>query len=206
MLSFGDSPTLFWRYSSLKVAYIRPSNTKGYLRIGISRDAGDLSLTVSEREYSEAGSPLIRDALDEYALSVLLLSDERYRARSKALRVLSYGDNSEGVLMRKLAMAGISRDIAEETVREMVSRGYVNSHRQLEKLITNEVNLKNSGPLKLIPKLISKGYKKSEITEVIEELESSGEIDFDAARERLLRGVPTEDAKKILYKNGFVVC
>ena len=206
MLSFGDSPALFWRDSSLKVAYIRPSNTKGYLRIGISRDADDLSLTVSEREYSEAGSPLIADALDEYALSVLLLSDERYRARSKALRVLSYGDNSEGVLMRKLAMAGISRDIAEETVREMVSRGYVNSHRQLEKLITNEVNLKNSGPLKLIPKLISKGYKKSEITEVIEELESSGKIDFDAARERLLRGVPTEDAKKILYKNGFVVC
>ena len=60
--------------------------------------------------------------------------------------------------------------------------------------------------MKLIPKLISKGYKKSEILEVIDELKSRGEIDFDLAKERLLRGVPEDGTGKILYKNGYTVC
>lgn len=189
----------------MTVSYIKPSNTKGYLRVGISGENGEFSLTVSEREYAEAGSPLSRDALDEDTVTALRAADEKYRAKLKALRVLSYGDNSEGMLMRKLLSAGISRDIAHTVVCEMVSRGYINSRRQLEKLISNEVNLKNSGPMKLVPRLISKGYKKSEIIDVMEELRARGEIDFDAAKERLLRDASQDDVKKILYKNGYSV-
>ena len=201
-----DSLSLFLEVFSLKVIYIRPSNVKGYLRIGITDGGDDTSLTVSEREYAKAGSLLSGDVLDDEMLHTLKLSDERYRAKSKALRVLSYGDNSEGMLMRKLRIAGISQSVANEVVCEMVSRGYINSHRQLEKLISGEVNVKNSGPMKLIPKLISKGYKKSEIVAVIDDLISRGEIDFDAARERLLQGVAEDEVKKILYKNGYTVC
>lgn len=190
----------------MKVIYVRPSNSKGYLRIGIECGEEKIPLTVSEREYADCGSLLTGDAIDSDALTALKMADERYRACVKALRVLSYGDNSEGMLMRKLQMAGISRDIAEEVVSEMVSRGYINTRRQLEKLVANEVNLRNSGPMKLIPKLISKGYKKSEIVEAIDTLTSRGEIDFDAAKERLLRGVAEDEVKKVLYKNGYTVC
>ena len=106
----------------MKVIYIRPSNVKGYLRIGITDGGDDTSLTVSEREYAKAGSLLSGDVLDDEMLHTLKLSDERYRAKSKALRVLSYGDNSEGMLMRKLRIAGISQSVANEVVCEMVSR------------------------------------------------------------------------------------
>ena len=190
----------------MTVSYIRPSNTKGYLRVGISGENGEFSLTVSEREYSDAGALLSGDSFNEEAILALRTADERYRAKAKALRVLSYGDNSEGMLMRKLLCAGISRAVAHEVVCEMVSRGYINSRRQLEKLVLCEVNFKNAGPKKLIPKLVAKGYKKSEVEEVISELEARGEIDFDAARERLLQGVGDDEVKKILYKNGYTVC
>lgn len=190
----------------MTVTYIKQSSTKGYLRLGISDGDESLSLTVSEREYAEAGSPLSRDSLNEDTVLALRAADERYRAKAKALRVLSYGDNSEGMLMRKLLCAGIRRSIAHEVVCEMVARGYINSRRQLEKLVTFEVNFKNSGPMKLIPKLVAKGYKKSEVEGVISDLEARGEIDFDAARERLLQGVGDDEVKKILYKNGYTVC
>lgn len=190
----------------MKIAYIRPSNAKGYLRVGIGSESCSSVFTVAERDYAELGSPNVGEELSDDVIFALELSDERYRARAKALRVLSYGDNSEGMLLRKLHMVGISRDVALEVVCEMVSRGYINSRRQLEKLVANEVNLKNAGPMKLIPKLISKGYKKSEIVEVVEDLASRGEIDFDAAKERLLRGAPEDEVRKILYKNGYTVC
>ena len=190
----------------MKVLYIRPSSSKGYLRIGLTDGEQKLALTASEREYTEAGSLKLGDVVDDGTLALLKTADERYRARVKALRVLSYGDNSEGALLRKLRLSGISRDASYEVVSEMVSLGYINSRRQLEALISGEVNNKNTGPMKLIPKLISKGYKKSEISEVIDDLVSRGEIDFDAARERLISGALDEDVAKILYKNGYTVC
>ena len=186
----------------MTVIYIKQSSAKGYLRVGVSADK-EYSFTVSEREYTELGAVLVGDALSEEAFATLSLADERYRAKLKALRVLSYGDNSEGALMRKLRCAGISAGVAKETVSEMVSLGYVNSRRQLKKLITSEVNIRNTGPGVLIPKLISKGYKKSEIEEVIEELLSSGEIDFAAAKARVLAKCADEDRRKTLYKKGY---
>lgn len=190
----------------MKVIYIRPSGTKGYLRVGISEEDGTLSFTVSEREYADAGSLLVGDAVDEDAFATIKIADERYRATSKALRVLSYGDNSEGMLMRKLLSSGISRAVCGEVICEMVRLGYINSKRQLEKLISYEVNVKNTGQMKLIPKLVAKGYKKKEVEEVIDDLLMRCEISFDEAKERLLYGAPEDEIKKILYKNGHTVC
>lgn len=190
----------------MKVIYVRPAGAKGYLRIGISDGEEKTAFTVSEREYAEAGALLVGDAPSEDELLTLKIADERYRATSKALRVLSYGDNSEGMLMRKLLSAGIGREICGEVVCEMVRLGYINSKRQLEKLISYEVNVKNTGPMKLIPKLLAKGYKKKEVEEIVDDLLSRGEISFDEARERLLLGVSEEETKKILYKNGYTVC
>ena len=190
----------------MKIIYIRASNAKGYVRIGLTDGEQSVAFTVSKREYSEAGSLSLGDEADADTLALLKLADERYRAKAKALRVLSYADNSEGMLLRKLRLSGISRAVADEVICEMVSLGYINSRRQLEQLVKAEVNKKNTGPKKLIPKLVSKGYNKSEIREVIDNLIIRGEIDFDAARERLLQGVPEDEVGKILYKNGYAIC
>ena len=135
----------------------------------------------------------------------------RYKARLKALRILSFGDNSELMLKRKLLAAGIKRDIIDGVVAEAVSLGYINTERQIKKLIINEVSYNLSGPRKIIPKLINKGYSKSDIEAAVSELVDTGEVDFEAAKARLIESKLPENAdeeqiKKLLYKNGYYVC
>ena len=189
----------------MKIVFIKSAKTKGYLRLRLSDGEETVDLTVSEREYADAGSPLVSDSVTRDTVSALKLADMRYRAYQKAIRVLEYGDNSKKMLYLKLTRAGISPSVAEETTREMVMRGFINDHRQLERLIANEVRMLR-GPMKFIPKLISKGYSRGDIEIAIDELSERGEIDLDAARRELLSKageLSEEERAKLLYKNGF---
>jgi SOS response regulatory protein OraA/RecX len=193
------------------VIFIKDAKSKGYLRIGIDDGEKKYSLTVSEAEYREAGSPLTRDALDRETLGMLITADMRYRAKIKSLNILAYGDNSERALRRKLSLAGFSADVIDEVCAEMLARGYINIDRQIKRLVKNEVALHHSGPLKIIPKLVAKGYSKSDVTRIISELEYEGEIDFEESKRLLLESKLkfTDDEtekKKLLYKNGYYVC
>ena len=195
----------------MTVIYIRAARTRGYLRIGVSDGEKEHSFTVSESEYKAAGSPLSRDNLTRESYNTLFIADMRYNARLRATRILSYGDNSEKRLTEKLVFSGISRDVATEVTHEMVSLGYINSERQLERLVTSEVNIKLNGPRKIIPRLVAKGYSRSDIQNMIDELLRQGIIDFDAAREKLIKSklgddADSEEIKKLLYKNGYSVC
>ena len=97
----------------------------------------------------------------------------------------------------------------DEVVSECVRLDYINSERQLKKLIAGEVNIKNQGMGKIIPKLISKGYRRSQIESVADMLLAGGEIDFDEAKARIISKLPPsvtdEEIKKALYKNGHTV-
>lgn len=193
------------------VIFIKEARSKGFLRIGIESDGNKCDFTVSEAEYSAAGAPLVGDNLSRDDFDILERADKRYRATVKALNILSYGDNSEKNLKRKLLFADFPADVADEVVRDMVSRGYVNSERQIRKLVISEVKLHCSGPMKIIPKLVAKGYSKSDVSRLIEELRDEGEIDFEEAKRRLLESKlsPTageEEKKKLLHKNGYYVC
>ena len=193
------------------VIFIKEARSKGFLRIGIESDGKKYDFTVSEAEYSAAGSPLVRDKLFQDSFEILERADMKYRATVKALNILSYGDNSERKLKQKLLIAGFSADVADEVLRDMVSRGYINAQRQIRKLILNEVNLHFFGPMKIIPKLVAKGYSKSDVARVMEELQDEGEIDFESAKRHLLETklAPNADEaekKKLLYKNGYYVC
>lgn len=194
----------------MTVSYVKCAKTKGYLRIGITTDSGNREFTVSEKDCNKAGGVSVGDNLTRDTFEFLSYSDMEYKAQIKALRILSYGDNSERMLLRKLTASGISRDVAEKTVSEMVNLGYINTSRQLELLITNEVNLNSAGPRKIVNKLALKGYGVKDITEKISELERRGEIDFNKAKERLIKSKlrdekDREEIKKLLYKNGYFV-
>ena len=195
----------------MKVIFIREARSRGYIRIGISDGQEKYDLTVSESDYREVGSPLCKDEVDADMLSLLLDSDMRYRAGLYALRILSYADNNERTLYRKLISRGIRANIAQTVAREMVSRGYVNEKRQLSIIITEEVNRKLTGPHKLRPKLISKGYSAADIDSEISLLLNSGEIDFERSKRLLIEKKLPDDAsdeeiKKLLYKNGYDIC
>ena len=194
----------------MKILYVRPSRSKGYLKISILDGEEEMRLVVSEREYTEAGEPLPSDNLTRDAYILLSRADMRYRAKLKALRVLEYADNSEYRLLSKLLAAKIDRDIAEETVREMVRLGYLSDTRQLRRLIELEANRRYVGPRLIIPKLMAKGYKKKDISLVLSELTSDGTVDFERSKAALIEkkcdGCSPEETKKILYKNGYSVC
>ncbi len=192
----------------MRARFIRPGKSRGYICVGIDTGGTVSVYNVSERDYARAGSPLAGDLLDEESAAVISDSDMRYRAMKKALSILSYGDNSARSLLRKLTESGIRRETAEETVREMMRLGYIDEHRQLKRLVMNEVRLRLSGPAKLFAKLMAKGYSRSAIESAMDELTASGELDFDEVRARLIETRLPPDAdgeqiKKLLYKNGY---
>ena len=193
----------------VKIIYIRTAKSRGYIRIGAGGEDGARDLVVSEQDYRAVGSPLVGDAIDSSALLSLLNSDMRYRGRLYALRMLSYADNNEKNLCRKLVMKGISRDVAAEVAAEMVGLGYINESRQLDRLIADEVGRKLIGPKKLFPKLLAKGYSHADIEASVDKLICEGIIDFEASRQALIeKHQPADELelKKLLYKNGYEIC
>lgn len=190
----------------MKIIYVRPQSTSGRLRIGASDGENKYDYSLSESEYSALGSLLSGDLIDEDTHNKIRSFDLLYRARKKALGILSYADNSEQALIRKLRMAGFSSEISRLVGAEMVSRGYVNDSRQLKRFISAEVRINKTGPAKLIPKLMAKGYTRSDITTVLDELVCSGEVNFEEAKKALIEkldGESDEIIKKTLYKNGY---
>ena len=194
----------------MTVIYIKEAASKGYLKIGVREGEKKQSFVVSQKQYETIGSPEIRENLTRDTVSELEYYDTLYRARLKAMHILSYGDNSIRTLVRKLRLAGFAPDIADTVTKEMVKLGYINTSRQLDRLVFSAVNTSCLGKRKIIPKLIAKGYDKNDIEKSIERLLSSGEIDFSLARERLISKLgenpAEEEIKKVLYKNGHSVC
>ena len=93
----------------------------------------------------------------------------------------------------------------------MLSVGYINERRQLERLILSEANLKLRGPAKISAHLASKGYSSRDIREVLTSLCESGEIDFKANAKKLVEKKLPEDSgedekKSFLYRNGYKIC
>ena len=194
----------------MKLSFVKASRSKGYLVLGIIDGAEKRIYTVSESAYSEIGSPNPPCEVDFGMLELICNADECYRAKSLALKLLSYADNNERTLTTKLVSRGIKRDVAHDTVAEMVRLGYVDEKRQLERLILKEANGSLAGPKKLVPKLMAKGYSRSDIDSVMYRLCENGEIDFQKNREDLIakkvtRGATEEEIRAILYKNGYSV-
>lgn len=196
----------------MKVHSVRPAKSRGYITVTVMLAEGEKkSLTVSEEDYSTASSPMARDEIDTKTYIILSSSDEYYRARLAALRMLSYGDNNERTLIRKLTAKGIGRECAESVAHEMASLGYIDEKKQLLNIISREANVNLIGPRKIRAKLISKGYNAADISFAIDELTATSEIDFERSKELLLskkltRDASDEEKKAILYKNGYNVC
>ena len=190
--------------------YIREIKDTGLLLLGIVEEGESANYTVKASLYSEIGSPSVGDALDASSLSAIKYADELYRARRKALNILSYADNNQKNLKAKLVRSGFCYEISQKVCEEMVSHGYINENNQLERLILVEANQKLRGPLRIIPALVTKGYSSSDVRRVLERLIEEGEVDFAKNAERLIeKKLPfdfeEEDRKKLLYKNGYKI-
>lgn len=193
------------------LVFVREAKETGLLFLGISEEGESARYTVNMSAYREIGSPVAGDYIGDEQMSAIRYTDELLRAKKKALNILAFADNNRKTLSMKLYRAGFSRDVVESVCSEMVERGYINEMRQLERLILNEANVKLRGPGRIIPALVAKGFSSSDVRDALSALQDSGEIDFSKnARLLLEKKMPDDagedEAKKILYKNGYKIC
>ena len=192
------------------VIYIKAVKDTNLLLLGISEGEETKRYTVSEPLYASIGSPRRNDTVSYEALAEVYRFDEYYRAKRKALSLLSYSDKNERELARKLSLSGFSREVSREVSREMVSLGYVDESRQLERIILAEANVKLYGYAKIRTRLLARGYSAADVKRVTGELVGRGEISFNKnahllVEKRLPEGATLEEKKKLLYKNGYKV-
>ena len=191
-----------------KITYIKSGPADGSLYVGIVSDGEREKLYISQTEYARCGAPIKGEEIDEDTYARMARFDQYHKAKKKALSILSYGDNNQKNLIRKLRVAGFAPDLAEMITREMVAYGYVNECDQLERMILAEANDKLQGPNKIFAKLTAKGYSSSDIREVMQSLVEREEINFKNNAYRLIekklpKGATADEKKTLLYKNGY---
>ncbi len=190
--------------------FIREVKDSHLLLLGVAEEGESANYTVNAACYDAVGSPTAGDELDDGQMSVIKYTDKLIRAKKKALNILAFADNNKKSLAAKLYRAGFPREMVDEVVAEMLSLGYIDERRQLERIILTEANQKLRGPRKIIPALAAKGYSSSDIGAVMRALVDSGEIDFSKnamllIEKKLSDDAESEEKKTLLYKNGYKI-
>jgi hypothetical protein len=124
---------------------------------------GEYVMTLSEDTVIEAGLK-IGMALDEKALETVERARQLIKARGKAYNYLSYGDMSVKTMLTKLARAGISDDVALDTVDILCEQGYLDDMRYACALASYLANTKCYGPRRIAQELFVKGIVEDNIT------------------------------------------
>lgn len=129
-----------------------------------TRLVADLRLTVGEVD---------RETFDSVSYNA-----DVYRAVKRGLNILGYGSCSERALCRKLVSKGVSREIAEEAVRQLTADGYLDPEgdalREAERCVG-----KHWGRRRITAALYEKGYSDGAVRASLLWLEDSG-VDFAA--------------------------
>lgn len=187
--------------------YIKELKEKNLLLLGISEEGESARYTVNRTLYGELGAPERGSEIASGAMEEIILFDELYRAKKKALSILAFADNNKKELRMKLLRAGFSKDAVDQCVADMTELGYINEQRQVMRLALREAE-KLRGPRRITAALSAKGYSSADIHRAIRELCDSGEVDFEAMKSRLVEArlgdsADEEEIKKLLYKAGF---
>lgn len=183
-------------------------NNASAITIWVSADGERKKYTVSEGTYRDIGCPLSGDTLDEDRLALLSSEDGTRRALAKALSLLSYADNGENALYRKLRRAGFSDEEATFAKEECVRLGYLNEARQIECAVLSSFS-RLEGPYKVMRRLIGRGYSAKKVLNIIHALEDEGKINYKDARLTLLRdklpeGSTDDEKRKLLQRYGYI--
>ena len=192
-----------------KILSVRTKGEKTQLVIiDVAIDTERKKYTVNEGTYRAIGCPLSGNSVSSETLASLEAADAERRAMIKALNILAYADNNERTLIKKLILAGFSRDAANDTAKECVRLGYINEERQMENIIIRcKENL--LGPMKMMAKLVSRGFSPTAAKRAIYALETSGELNFAEMKKELCKSKLKDDAsfddkRKLLHKYGYI--
>lgn len=191
------------------VLWLKPSDIRGYLRLGCQLGEEKAVLTVSEEVYREIGSPLRGAPLSEENFAYAKEASDRVEALRAALRLLGYADNSARTLTAKLLRRGYSPSVARAAVEEVIRLGYLDEDRQISLAVLREANEKLHGPRRIVAALAAKGYDSRATSRILRSLIDAGEIDLSKNLSLLYKKKSThgdlteEERRKWKYQYGY---
>ena len=191
----------------LTVKAVTPSGADAYVLRLLGAD-GCVSYSLFREDYVALGAPAVGDILTAFDVEELALSAQRHLAVCRAYRILEAGENTRRQLRQKLLLRGIDRESADFAVSYMDARGYIREREQAYRLAVQYSRYKYWGKAKIVAHLTAKGYDRADILSAIKEAEDDGEIDFEAAFERLAEKKlgekpPPAELCALRYKYGY---
>ncbi|MBR5134787.1 MAG: regulatory protein RecX [Clostridia bacterium] len=110
------------------------------------------------------------DEIDPHQWEALFTLSQTHRAREKALYYLSLRDYGVGELVQKLCRAGISRELAQETVSRLEQSGLIDDERYAAALARDMSQRKLYPKRRIAAALREKGFSSEAIENALSEL------------------------------------
>ncbi len=128
----------------------------------------------------KVGEEITDKTYDEIFENVVLA-----KAKMTAMSYLSYKDRSKKEVIRKLKEKGYTREVTKQTLKFLISYGYINDLEFSKKFVKQRVNSKGYGKFKVVRELREKGIADEIIERVTENIgESEEEMALVLARKK----------------------
>ena len=178
-----------------------------YLLIACENRSYKKKIAISVEQYDTLGCPSPDDILTEAQYKALVRSAKKAgNAKDAAMNILSYSDNNEKNLTKKLLRKGFSQEEASEAARQMKERGYIDEYDQVYRYVLSLANQKKMGARKIYPYLLNRGYCREDIERALSCAVECGDIDFEKIKLQLIlkhRPQDEKEEKALLFKHGF---
>lgn len=182
---------------------------RGYTAVTVSErtESGRTRVYNVPSELCAVAELRVGETVSEETAELLASGDECISAYRRAVRMLSFSDRSAVELRTRLRAAyGFSAKAADFAVSRLLSEGLLDEERQIKGAVRHCANEKLWGRDRIIPALVSRGYRRALVASAIREAEESGDIDFSANFDRLLRRTHPEtgeERRRLRFKYGY---
>ncbi len=128
----------------------------------------------------KVGEEISKKTYDEIFENVVLA-----KAKMTAMSYLSYKDRSKREVIRKLKEKGYTKEVTKQTLKFLISYGYINDLEFSKKFVKQRVEKKGYGKFKVVRELSEKGISDEIIEQVTENIgESEEEMALVLARKK----------------------
>lgn len=138
-------------------------------------------------------------------LNIFLSDNKFYEAYYKTVNYIKLRLRSEREIRNYLGRSDFTGKVINEVIEKLKSDGYINEDVYTEAFINDQINLKNSGPLKIESELIKHGIGKKIIDKYM--VTYSKEIQIEKIEKFILKEIKLNKNKsKEMLKNKILIC
>lgn len=163
-----------------------------------------LSLELVYRNNLKKDQEITKDFIDN-----VLLEEEFYNAKEKALSFLDYRQRSKKEIQDRLIRDNIDREIIEKVMYFLEDNNLIDDYQFAKSFTKDKIKLNNYGPQKIRYELYSKGIEKNIIDQVLQLDNNEYERALEAGRKKInsyRKDKPQDQYRKLsgfLQRRGF---